>query len=64
MGAQFYPNCVQVQITNGGSVQLPTGIALPGSYNPDDTSGVLVQLWQIQAGQVSYTAPGGKVLLP
>lgn len=64
MGAQFYPNCVQVKVTNGGSVSLPTGIAFPGSYDPKDTQGVLVQLWQIQAGQVQYTAPGGKVLLP
>lgn len=65
MGAQFYPNCVQVTITNGGSVQLPTGIALPGAYDPQDTKGVLVELWKIQQTPTpGYTAPGGPVLLP
>jgi hypothetical protein len=57
---------VQVQVTNGGAVALPTGIPLPGSYDPHDTSGILVQLWQIQAtpSQLFYIAPGGPVLLP
>ncbi|KAI0050567.1 carbohydrate-binding module family 1 protein [Auriscalpium vulgare] len=64
MGAQFYPNCVQVKVQNGGSVSLPSGIALPGSYNPNDTSGVLVQLYEIEDNQTCYVAPGGKVLLP
>jgi cellulase len=54
-------DCVQIQVTDGGSVQLPTGIPLPGSYNPNDTSGILLQLWQIQANpsQLFYIAPGG-----
>jgi lytic cellulose monooxygenase (C1-hydroxylating) len=62
MGAQFYPQCVQIKVTDGGSVSLPTGIPLPGSYDPEDTSGILVQLWQIQASpsQLYYIAPGGK----
>ncbi|EIN14614.1 hypothetical protein PUNSTDRAFT_96583 [Punctularia strigosozonata HHB-11173 SS5] len=66
MGAQFYPQCVQVTVTNGGSVTLPQGVPLPGSYNPNDTSGVLVQLWQIEANpsQLYYIAPGGPVVLP
>ncbi|KAI0275209.1 glycosyl hydrolase family 61-domain-containing protein [Gloeopeniophorella convolvens] len=64
MGAQFYPNCLQIKVTNGGSTALPTGIALPGAYDPNDTNGVLVQLWQIEAGLSCYTAPGGTVLLP
>jgi len=63
MGAQFYPNCIQVKVTNGGSVTLPTGIALPGAYNPDDTAGVLVELWKIQQGLANYTIPGGPVKL-
>lgn len=40
MGAQFYPSCTQIRVTAGGTTQLPSGIALPGAYNPDDTKGV------------------------
>lgn len=40
MGAQFYPSCTQIRVTEGGSAQLPTGVALPGAYDPDDTEGV------------------------
>jgi hypothetical protein len=36
MGAQFYPSCTQIRVTEGGSTQLPAGIALPGAYLPDD----------------------------
>lgn len=36
MGAQFYPSCTQIRVTQGGSTQLPAGIALPGAYQPDD----------------------------
>jgi hypothetical protein len=38
MGAQFYPSCTQIRVTQGGSTQLPAGIALPGAYDPDDPS--------------------------
>ncbi|KAL2176387.1 glycosyl hydrolase family 61-domain-containing protein [Thermothelomyces heterothallicus CBS 202.75] len=34
MGAQFYPSCTQIRVTEGGSTQLPSGIALPGAYDP------------------------------
>jgi cellulase len=63
--AAQYPNCVQVKVTNGGSTALPAGIALPGAYDPHDTAGVLVQLWQIQANpsQLFYVPPGGPVVL-
>ncbi|KAI0073226.1 family 61 endoglucanase [Panus rudis PR-1116 ss-1] len=63
MGAQFYPNCVQVKITGSGTKQLPAGIPLPGSYDPEDP-GILVQLWQITPTSPNYTAPGGPVILP
>ncbi|KAI0826292.1 glycosyl hydrolase family 61-domain-containing protein [Irpex lacteus] len=63
MGAQFYPNCLQIKVQNGGSVTLPEGIPLPGSYDPYDP-GILVQLWQITLQNPNYTAPGGPVLLP
>jgi hypothetical protein len=39
-GAQFYPSCTHIRVTSGGSTQLPSGIALPGAYSPDDTQGV------------------------
>ncbi|RYP81748.1 hypothetical protein DL770_005805 [Monosporascus sp. CRB-9-2] len=61
MGAQFYPSCTHIRVTQGGSTKLPSGIALPGSYNPDDKDGILVELWRINQGQVNYTAPGGPV---
>ncbi|RYO89989.1 hypothetical protein DL762_002938 [Monosporascus cannonballus] len=61
MGAQFYPSCTHIRVTQGGSTKLPSGIALPGSYSPDDKAGILVELWRINQGQVDYTAPGGPV---
>ncbi|KAF2205796.1 glycoside hydrolase [Delitschia confertaspora ATCC 74209] len=61
MGAQFYPSCTQLKVSGSGKTELPSGVALPGAYNPDDKDGVLVQLWQVNAGQVKYVAPGGAV---
>ena len=40
MGAQFYPSCTQIRVTEGGSTELPEGVALPVAYDPDDTAGV------------------------
>lgn len=60
MGAQFYPACVQIKVSGSGTKSLPSGVGLPGAYNPDDT-GILVQLWQVNQGQRGYTAPGGPV---
>jgi cellulase len=62
MGAQFYPACVQIKIGGSGTKSLRTGVGLPGAYIPDDTNGVLVQLWRVNQGQVTYTAPGGPVI--
>ncbi|KAH8806680.1 glycoside hydrolase [Flagelloscypha sp. PMI_526] len=65
MGAQFYPNCIQVQIVNGGTKSLPsTGkVALPGAYIPTDP-GILTQLWWYNPSNTtaSYTVPAGPVL--
>jgi len=61
MGAQFYPACVQIKVGGNGEKSLPGGVGLPGAYDPDDKEGVLVQLWQVQAGQRGYTPPGGAV---
>ena len=57
MGAQFYPNCLQIKVVNGGDVELPEGIPLPGSYDPYDP-GILVQLYEITPSNPNYTAPG------
>jgi len=62
MGAQFYPSCAQIIISGGTGSSLPTGVALPGAYNPTDP-GILAELWRINQGQVQYVAPGGPVLL-
>ncbi|KAG6856680.1 hypothetical protein H0H87_001894 [Tephrocybe sp. NHM501043] len=63
MGAQFYPNCVQVKVQNGGSTALPTGKALPGIYVPTDP-GILTQLWWFTPTNATYVAPGGSVTFP
>ncbi|PPQ71917.1 hypothetical protein CVT24_008058 [Panaeolus cyanescens] len=62
-GAQFYPHCVQVKITGGGSAN-PSGVALPGAYSPTEP-GILTQLWWYSASNssASYTIPGGPVWL-
>ncbi len=40
MGAQFYPSCTQIRVTQGGSTQLPEGVSFPGAYSPDDSKSV------------------------
>lgn len=35
-GAQFYPDCVQVEVTGNGTVELPAGVSFPGAYSYDD----------------------------
>lgn len=62
MGAQFYPACVQIRVGGSGTKSLPNGVGLPGAYDPDDTDGVLVPLWQINQGGKKYIAPGGPVV--
>lgn len=63
MGAQFYPNCIQIKLTGNGSKKLPAGVAFPGAYDPQDP-GILVELWRISPTAYNYTAPGGPVTLP
>lgn len=31
-GAQFYPNCVQIEVEGDGTVELPSGVSFPGAY--------------------------------
>lgn len=35
-GAQFYPDCVQIEVTGEGTVELPQGVSFPGAYSYDD----------------------------
>lgn len=35
-GAQFYPNCVQIEVTGDGQVELPAGVGFPGAYSYED----------------------------
>jgi lytic cellulose monooxygenase (C1-hydroxylating) len=35
-GAQFYPDCVQLEVTGDGTVELPKGVSFPGAYSYDD----------------------------
>ena len=35
-GAQFYPDCVQIEVTGDGDVELPEGVSFPGAYSHED----------------------------
>ncbi|KAI6080462.1 hypothetical protein F4821DRAFT_276023 [Hypoxylon rubiginosum] len=35
-GAQFYPNCIQLEVQGDGEVELPEGVSFPGAYKWDD----------------------------
>jgi hypothetical protein len=35
-GAQFYPDCVQIEVTGDGDVELPQGVGFPGAYSYSD----------------------------
>jgi cellulase len=35
-GAQFYPDCVQIEVTGDGAVELPAGVGFPGAYSYED----------------------------
>ncbi|VUC30183.1 unnamed protein product [Clonostachys rosea] len=58
--AQFYPGCHQITVTGSGTTQLPTGIALPGAYQPDDKKSIFLEYRDISASN-PYTPPGGPV---
>ncbi|KAI0596546.1 family 61 endoglucanase [Biscogniauxia sp. FL1348] len=58
--AQFYPSCNQISVTGQGTAALPEGIALPGAYQPDDTTSIFLEYRDISA-ENPYTAPGGQV---
>ncbi|KAH8601452.1 putative endo-beta-1,4-glucanase D [Bisporella sp. PMI_857] len=56
-GAQFYMECVQIEVTSGGSTTLPTGVAIPGAYSYSDP-GVHFNLY---GSFSSYSIPGPAV---
>ncbi|RDW73012.1 putative endo-beta-1,4-glucanase D [Coleophoma cylindrospora] len=56
-GAQFYMECVQIEVTSGGSTTLPSGVAIPGAYTYTDP-GVVFNLY---GSFTSYTIPGPAV---
>ncbi|KAL5120062.1 hypothetical protein ACEQ8H_001887 [Pleosporales sp. CAS-2024a] len=35
-GAQFYPDCVQIEVQGDGDVALPEGVGFPGAYSYED----------------------------
>lgn len=35
-GAQFYADCVQIEVTGDGAVELPAGVSFPGAYSYED----------------------------
>jgi hypothetical protein len=43
-GAQFYPNCHQLNVIGSGDVVPMDLVSLPGAYKPDDP-GVLINVW-------------------
>lgn len=59
-GAQFYPVCIQLTVTGGGSVQPSGNLAFPGAYSANDP-GILFNPYQGDAANAAYKAPGGSV---
>ncbi|KAG8957469.1 Esterase/lipase/thioesterase [Tulasnella sp. 419] len=58
-GAQFYPVCVQLTVTGGGSAN-PSGLGFPGAYSATDP-GILFNPYQGDAANAAYVPPGGPV---
>ncbi|KAJ2453306.1 hypothetical protein EV183_002363 [Coemansia sp. RSA 2336] len=57
-GAQFYVNCAQLSVKNGGDA-VPEGYAIPGIYKPNDP-GILLNIY---APLPNYTIPGPPVYI-
>lgn len=58
-GAQFYPVCVQLTVTGGGSLK-PSGLSFPGAYSATDP-GIHFNPYQGEAADKAYVPPGGAV---
>jgi len=55
-GAEFFMSCAQINIVSGYKY-LPTGVLIPGAYQPSD-SGVVADIFDTK----SYTPPGPPVV--
>ncbi|KAF9531121.1 endoglucanase-4 [Crepidotus variabilis] len=58
-GAQFYPVCIQLTVTGGGSLS-PSGLSFPGAYSATDP-GIHFNPYQGDAANKAYVPPGGPV---
>ncbi|KAF5350573.1 hypothetical protein D9756_008559 [Leucocoprinus leucothites] len=58
-GAQFYPVCIQLTVTGGGSLK-PSGLSFPGTYKATDP-GIYFNVYQGDAANKAYVPPGGSV---
>ncbi|KAF2476769.1 uncharacterized protein BDR25DRAFT_211040 [Lindgomyces ingoldianus] len=56
-GAQFYMECAQINVTGGSASKTPATVSFPGAYKATDP-GILYNLY---AGQKTYTVPGPSV---
>ncbi|ETS75650.1 hypothetical protein PFICI_12594 [Pestalotiopsis fici W106-1] len=56
-GAQFYPSCVQVEVTGSGTASPSEDFELPGGYTYDD-AGIV---FNIYSSYTSYDIPGPEV---
>ncbi|KAG9240023.1 putative endo-beta-1,4-glucanase D [Calycina marina] len=56
-GAQLYMECVQIEVTSGGTTTLPTGVAIPGVYTETDP-GIVFNIYDSFS---SYPIPGPSV---
>lgn len=52
-GAQFYPDCVQIEVTGDGDVELPKGVSFPGAYSYQDPGVV----HNVRVRQAFYSFP-------
>lgn len=62
-GAQFYPNCVQIEVVGDGTVELPKGVSFPGAYDYSDPGVVFdvsLHSWSF-SGRIPGRTPGRSV---
>lgn len=59
-GVQLYMECVQVEVTGSGTVELPSGVSFPGAYSYSDP-GLVYNLYYTNVGAPPYKIPGPTV---
>lgn len=57
MGAQFYMECAQINVTGGEASKTPATVSFPGAYKQND-KGIVYNLY---SGSKTYEAPGPAV---